>query len=448
MDHQPLLSVVVPVYDVEAYLPACLDSILSQDVDALEVLVIDDGSPDASGELAEAYAARDGRVRVIHQDNAGLGATRNRGAALVSGRYLAFVDSDDVVPPGAYRALLAAIEASGSDLATGDVRRLTSVGLKRSPTFSPIYRPARTATHVSRDRALLQDRIAPNKLFRRDFWQRHGLAFGEGVLYEDITPVLSAHLLARQVDVLDRPVYHWRIRQGADRSITQRRLDPRALADRIAGVDGFRRLLASRASAGDAAAASLARDYDRLILVDDLRLFADQLDRADDHQVAEFLDRAGALLDTIDPAIVAALPARERLRWHLVASGDAERLVAEARSRRIDPHRPARRHRGALHLDPPVDPPRRRALPLATGPGGWPAAVTRLGDDELDLRTGVNGFAVRDGRLVIDGWAAIAHHVIATPRDRRLSVWLERDGGSGGASGGGRADEVERIELE
>src|SRR4051812_25834814 len=101
-----LLSVVVPAYDVAAYLPACLDSVLAQSDSLgrteLEVVVVDDGSPDACGEIAEAYAARDPRVRVVHTANQGLGAARNEGWRHVRGDLLAFADSDDVVPPGAY----------------------------------------------------------------------------------------------------------------------------------------------------------------------------------------------------------------------------------------------------------------------------------------------------------------------------------------------------------
>src|SRR3954447_641708 len=100
-----LLSVVVPAYDVAAYLPACLDSVLAQSASlgrvALEVVVVDDGSTDATGEGGEAYAAPDPRGRVVHTENRGLGAARNEGFRHVTGDLLAFADSDDVVPPTA-----------------------------------------------------------------------------------------------------------------------------------------------------------------------------------------------------------------------------------------------------------------------------------------------------------------------------------------------------------
>ena len=102
----------MPAYDVAAYLPACLDSVLAQSdtlgQTGLEVVVVDDGSPDESGEIAESYAARDPRVRVVHTENQGLGAARNEGLRHVTGDLLAFADSDDVRAAGVLRDAAAA----------------------------------------------------------------------------------------------------------------------------------------------------------------------------------------------------------------------------------------------------------------------------------------------------------------------------------------------------
>lgn len=120
------LSVIVPIYDVEQYLPACLDSLAGQSMKDLEVVMVDDGSPDGSAAIAAAYAARDGRFRLVRKENAGLGAARNTGLANVSpsSEYVAFVDSDDVVPPDAYRTMVGSLDESGSDFATGNVHHL------------------------------------------------------------------------------------------------------------------------------------------------------------------------------------------------------------------------------------------------------------------------------------------------------------------------------------
>jgi CDP-glycerol glycerophosphotransferase len=410
---EPLVSVVVPAFQVEAYLAACLDSVLSSQLTDLEVLCIDDGSSDGTGRIAEAYAARDPRVQVLHQANAGLGATRNRGVALATGRYLAFLDADDLVPPTAYAHMVASLEGSGSDLVTGDIRRLTSLGHRRSPTFSPIYRPARRATHVRRDHALLQDRIAPNKLFRTAFWRENDLRFPVGVLYEDTPVTLRAHVLARAVDVLDEVVYVWRIRQGADRSITQRRLEEQALIDRIAAVRDVSRFLRERGEA------ELARAYDRLALTDDLRLFARELDRADAAYQARFLTEAGAFVATVDPTVLDDAPWRERVRWHLVAAGDGPGLVALARHDRIDPAgEPARRSGAGLTAVLPAS--------VATSvSAAVPDELLHL-DAEVVLRTGVTDIR-RDGpALVVEGFATLSHLDVTGPEDQTVTAWLRR----------------------
>lgn len=99
MNESPLISVIVPVYKVESYLPKCLDSILAQTFEDFELLLIDDGSPDRCGEICDECAGRDERVRVFHQENAGLSCARNTGLRHARGIYIAFIDSDDYVTP-------------------------------------------------------------------------------------------------------------------------------------------------------------------------------------------------------------------------------------------------------------------------------------------------------------------------------------------------------------
>lgn len=97
MDNAPEISVIVPVYKVEKYLPQCIESILAQTFTDFELLLIDDGSPDSCGEICEKYARNDKRIRVFHQDNAGLSCARNVGLINASGNYIAFIDSDDYI---------------------------------------------------------------------------------------------------------------------------------------------------------------------------------------------------------------------------------------------------------------------------------------------------------------------------------------------------------------
>ena len=112
----PLLSVVVPVYRAEETLDRCVQSILGQNFTDLELLLVDDGSPDRSGALCDDWAAKDERVRVFHQANSGPSAARNAGLAACRGRYVSFVDSDDSLLPGVYGTFIPRMEEEGLDL--------------------------------------------------------------------------------------------------------------------------------------------------------------------------------------------------------------------------------------------------------------------------------------------------------------------------------------------
>lgn len=116
MEQLPLISVIVPVYRVEQYLDKCVSSILSQTYDNLELILVDDGSPDRSGEICDRWAEADSRVRVIHQKNAGGGAARNAGLDVARGQLIGFVDSDDYISPDMY-AHLYSLLLQGADIA-------------------------------------------------------------------------------------------------------------------------------------------------------------------------------------------------------------------------------------------------------------------------------------------------------------------------------------------
>ena len=117
MEQSALISVIVPVYNVEPYLPRCIDSILAQTYSNLEVILVDDGAKDASGAICDDYAGKESRIKVIHKENGGLSSARNAGIDIARGEYLAFVDSDDWIEPDAYEYMLEQMLQSGAKLA-------------------------------------------------------------------------------------------------------------------------------------------------------------------------------------------------------------------------------------------------------------------------------------------------------------------------------------------
>ncbi|MBV9831555.1 MAG: glycosyltransferase, partial [Marmoricola sp.] len=228
----PELSVVVPVYDVAQYVDDCLESIARQRVDH-EVVVVDDGSTDSSVDVVRKRMRRDGRIRLLQQENRGLGAARNAGVEWATGRYLTFVDSDDVVPPGAWAAMLRSTTSTGSDVVVGKAERDDGTRRWATPLMERNHAAAASATSVRENPLLLADVFAWNKLYRRSFWDAAGMAFPEGTRYEDQPAITRALLRAGSVDVLTETVYWWKVR-GDRSSITQQRHTLADLRDRIA----------------------------------------------------------------------------------------------------------------------------------------------------------------------------------------------------------------------
>ncbi|MDX3375318.1 CDP-glycerol glycerophosphotransferase family protein [Streptomyces sp. ME02-6991-2A] len=418
----PRLTVVVPLYNVEEYLGACLTSLAEQTMADLEVVLVDDGSTDNGPALAQEFADRDPRFRLIRQENAGLGAARNAGVreADPKGEFLTFVDSDDIVPPGAYARMLAELDSSGSDFATGNVLRLRANGaLEQSPMFRKPMEKARPATHVTRDWILLGDRIACNKVFRRTFWDEHAFAFPTGVLYEDIAVVLPAHFLARSVDVVEEPVYHWRDRDG---SITTRRAVPKGIRDRVTAVTTVSSFLAGRDGMAEA-----KRRYDAHALSGDLWLFIEALPDGDEEFHTAFLDHAGAFAATVEPAVFAGLPLDLRVKWQLIRERRTAELLALLAEEKTDGD--------AFHVRGLLRP--RAHHPAVRDP--LPSAVTTLAPADLPVHAHLTEAVWRDGLLRLTGYAYVRNAPGGPPPrlgwlragKRLIPLRLRPTGGSG-----------------
>ncbi|MEV6166143.1 CDP-glycerol glycerophosphotransferase family protein [Streptomyces sp. NPDC052052] len=402
----PRLSVVVPVHNVELYLTDCLNSLAEQTMSDLEVVMVDDGSTDSSSTLAAGFAEQDGRFRLVSQENGGLGHARNAGVRNCDpgSRHLAFVDSDDVVPPRAYELLLGALDETGSDIASGNVLRLRASGrLQQSPNFRKAMATTRLRTHISRDWDLAADRIACNKVFRRSFWDEHAFAFPVGALYEDIPVVLPAHFLARSVDVLKDTVYHWRDRAG---SITTRRAVVRGIQDRASHVLGVSTFLDEHRGAAD------KQRYEAHVLAHDLWYFMEALPDGEEDYRRAFLTYANEFIDQVDPVVLDALPLRLRLMWHLVRERRTEELLALLAFDKAEPG--AFTVRGVRR--------RSASFPVLTRP--VPRPVLRVTDRDLPLTARLREAHWQDGRLHVRGYAYLRNLPATSRRSELRAGWL------------------------
>jgi CDP-glycerol glycerophosphotransferase (TagB/SpsB family) len=218
-------TIVVPVYNVRAYLRACLDSILAQSFADFEIIAVDDCSPDHSGEILDEYAASDPRVRVIHlPKNVGLGLAREAGIAEATGEYLLFVDSDDMMAVGALGVISRRLEATESpDILIFDyARRYWNKTLIRNKLDHLVKQvDPQVFTIDERPDLLTLLMVVWNKAFRREFIVAGGFHFPEGY-YEDTPWTYPTLLDAKRVAILDRVCIHYRMRREAGNILKSR----------------------------------------------------------------------------------------------------------------------------------------------------------------------------------------------------------------------------------
>jgi CDP-glycerol glycerophosphotransferase len=244
---RPELSVVMPVYNVEAYLRECLDTVLTQSLHNLEVIAVDDGSTDGCLAILREFERRDPRVRVLTQTNAGQGIARNLGVQHAQGEFIAFIDSDDTIPPGSFEHMIKTLRASGSDFAVGSVRRLRHQQYLRTTWQRTVHQSDRIGTTLDEFPAAMQDIICANRMFRTDFWREQVGGFRGHIAYEDHVPMLTAYVRAKKFDILSRVTYNWRIREDHT-STGQQKANIENLLDRIAVKEEAHELLTAEAS--------------------------------------------------------------------------------------------------------------------------------------------------------------------------------------------------------
>lgn len=205
------ISVIVPVYRVEEFLDDCIKSIVNQTYHNLQIILVDDGSPDSCGEICENWAKVDDRIIVIHKENGGLSDARNAGLAIATGDYIAFVDSDDWIEPRMYEVMLSIIKKEKADIvACGFIDTYS----QKSITHSYPYVTGSSETFL---KYIYSDTIFPvaawNKLYKKELW--NSFSFPKGKICEDaFTTYLLVDKASRIVQIPDA-LYHYRIRENS-----------------------------------------------------------------------------------------------------------------------------------------------------------------------------------------------------------------------------------------
>lgn len=268
VDNMPKVSVIVPVYNVEKYLRKCMDSLVGQTLRDIEIICVDDGSTDGSGAILDEYAAKDPRVKVMHQANAGAGPARNAGLDAAAGKYLFFCDPDDWCDTRMLAKMVRHAEKHAAEIVfvssfycEGDDDRVVGCHavLRGRVSVGRIF----PSTEVAPTIFQLFAHVPWNKLLRADFVRAHGLRYQSLPRYNDAYFVKTAMALSSRMSVLRRAYYFHRVRRPGS---IQHGLDATPLAG-FQAADAVRMHL-KETGGFDRLAASWALDVLRMSLQD------------------------------------------------------------------------------------------------------------------------------------------------------------------------------------
>lgn len=222
---EPLISVIVPVYKVEKYLDRCVLSIVNQTYKNLEIILVDDGSPDACPAMCDRWAEKDSRIKVVHKENGGLSDARNAGMSVAKGEYIGFVDSDDYVSFDMYERLLCNLEENGSDISCCGIKMVWDDGGERIMTPDGNY----VLDNLQALKSLIvEDRLKQvvwNRLYKRETVA--GIPFPVGKYHEDVFWSYKAISRASKVSTVAAPCYFYVQRDDSimGTSYSEKRLD-------------------------------------------------------------------------------------------------------------------------------------------------------------------------------------------------------------------------------
>lgn len=210
-----LLSIIIPIYNVEQYLPKTLENVLDQSFEEFELILVDDGSTDNSGKICDEFAYNDSRIKVIHQENAGVSAARNTGIKVALGKYIGFVDSDDLIENNMYNIMVNIAEKECADIVQCSHNRLSAVqNIKASGKV-------RIIDGVTFVRELFDYRGGDytnqvalwSKIYRRELFS--GIHFPDGRTYEDEQETYKLCLKAKKLVLIPDELYHYVMRENS-----------------------------------------------------------------------------------------------------------------------------------------------------------------------------------------------------------------------------------------
>ncbi len=234
----PKISIIVPVYNVEKYLSICLDSLINQTLNDIEIICINDGSTDGSLEILNEYAKKDTRIKIITQKNQGLSMARNNGLKEAKGEYISFIDSDDWIDTKMYEIMYQQAKEDNSEIVVCNLK-LEKDNKTETYSYWPIKKNGLINREETQSYLFKHPSYAWNKIYKKTFLLNHNLQFLKGILYEDVPFWVQATLNVNRISYCTDYLYHYRL--SREDAITKKKSEKQF--DVIKVVDITKKLL-------------------------------------------------------------------------------------------------------------------------------------------------------------------------------------------------------------
>ncbi len=322
-DTAPDISVIIPFYNVEDYIEECLDSVIAQEGVKTEIIMVDDGSTDRSAEIVKTFMSKHKNISLYHEDKKGPSAARNLGVKFAKGKYIAFLDADDMLRAGIYARMMKAAEHYNAEMCICSAARFDQNGKYPSELHDNVFREYKPCTHITETHSLIYDSTSWNKLINRQFYIDNNILFPEGVVYEDIYVNADMHQKCERAVMVSEIGYLWRKRSTpGNESITQRFYSEENIRDRFAAIRWLIEDFCNRDIPE-----GLKKDTQKKILQTDMNLIIDSVEHVTDDRALQIMDEVRTFIDSnIDKDVVDSASVLDLQKYYYINNGDLEGL--------------------------------------------------------------------------------------------------------------------------
>ena len=320
----PKISIIVPVYNTANYLEECLDSLINQSLEEIEIICIDDKSEDDSPKILEKYASSDKRIKLLYnKENTGQAIARNIALKSVKGEYVTFMDSDDKIDLNAYEKVLNFSEKNNLDMVLFNVVRFDKKGIiGGSELHEKSIQKLNSKTNILENNEFVYDTSPCNKLIKTSLIEENNIEFIDR-LYEDLLFSMELFTSTDSVGVLPDVKYYWRRRRDkSNKSTTQNRTNKKNIADRIFIINKIEELFKSNEKYN-----SLLDSYHFKLLEIDYRLFIDQIDIGDEEYKEFILNNIKTIIETYPKELFSHLSMINKIKYEFLIEDKIDELI-------------------------------------------------------------------------------------------------------------------------